>query len=282
MTSRSPIAHKDLARLLPGEVRGWKPKSDDGTFTADTLFDLIDGGAEVYRALNVQNILSRRYAKDGAPDIIADIFDMGSSSDAFGAFHHDVIDGEDLSIGMESEYLGGNLTFWKDRFFVSVVAFDETAETKHAILALSKKVGKRIPRKGAIPDLMKHLPEQGLVKGRVHYFHTKMLLDRYYSLGDENPLELNDRTEGIVARYKTDKNTSTVLILVRYPSATGAARAHESFRARYVAKLQGSSWSDTRVAGNLLVGVLGAATKEAAKRLVDSVMKRKPGSLRGK
>ncbi|MCP4674299.1 MAG: hypothetical protein GY854_02035 [Deltaproteobacteria bacterium] len=275
MTSKRPIAHKDLARLLPKEVGGWKTKVEDGLFTADTLFDLIDGGAEVYRALNVQTILSRRYTKDSEPDIIADIFDMGSSSDAFGAFHHDVIDGVDFGIGKESEYLGGNLTFWKDRFFVSVVAFDETDETKRTILALSKKVAKRILRNGAAPGLVKRLPEQGLVKSRVHYFHTKMLLDRFYSLGDENPLGLDDRTEGILARYKTDENTSTVLILVRYPSATSARRARKKFQTVYLDKQKKRGWSDTRIAGNVLICVLDAATKETAKRLVDNVIKRK-------
>ena len=41
-----------------------------------------------------------------------------------------------------------------------------------------------------------------LLEDHVRYFRGPMLLDRYYSLGDGNPLGLDDATEGVLARYR--------------------------------------------------------------------------------
>ena len=73
------------SRLLPAEAAGYRPVGEVECYTADTLFELIDGGAEVYRSLNVERVVSRRYSRPDADEVIVDIFDMGSSSDAFGA-----------------------------------------------------------------------------------------------------------------------------------------------------------------------------------------------------
>lgn len=172
--SPSLAEHGDLPRLtqlLPQGVNGYAGERPDKIYTAKTLFDLIDGGAEVYRALNVQRVVSRRYLKSGSPDIIADIFDMGSSEDAFGAFHHDLREGNDVDIGHESEHSGNVLLFWKDRYFISLLAFDETRETMRVLKALGKSIAASIRHKGRKPSLLNRLPQIGLQTRTVSYFH---------------------------------------------------------------------------------------------------------------
>ena len=83
--------------LLPDAVRGWQADGADHLYDAETIFEYIDGAGEVYRAYNMKALLSRRYKQSGRPDIIADVFDMGSAADAFGVFTHD-LDGEDWAV----------------------------------------------------------------------------------------------------------------------------------------------------------------------------------------
>lgn len=279
---------KYMAGLLPDEFMGWGSGERDGYFNYDTLFELIDGGAEVYRSLNVKAVVSRRYEKAGAPDIIADIFDMGSSKDAFGAFHHDMREGEDGAVGQESEFLGGSLSFWKDRYFVSLVAFDETEEVKKALFHLARTLETAIPRKGAAPDLVKLLPEAGLDARRVHYFHDKMLLDRLYFFGEENLLDLGAGTEGILARCKSPPVKeeekplpAPALLVVRYPSAKQAKKAFTRFKSGYVVDKDGKASSmrkkkthwGVHLSKDLMVGVFEAPSDAEVKRLIQGVVK---------
>ena len=275
-TAKVPSAHGgDLARFLPAEVRGYRPAEEDERFDFHTLFRLIDGGAEVYRALNVRAVVSRRYARDGAPDLMADIFDMGSSADAFGAYRNDMREGADAGVGQESEAEGSALYFWKDRFFVSVVALGDDAETRRAVLAVGKAIAGAIPREGPKPAILDLLPREGLVTSQVHYFHDHPTLNRRYPLSEANLLGLDGETEGLLARYRG----SVVLVLVGYPEAARAEGAHRRFAAEHRADGEGlfkdaKGWAAVRLLGDIWIGVFGAPGRAEAKALADQVGKK--------
>jgi hypothetical protein len=259
-----------LQLLLPNEVRGWTRGRADGLYTHDTLYDLIDGGAEVYRALNVRAVLSREYVKPGATDIAADLFDMGSAADAYGAFHHDMREGEDAGVGDESEAFGGSVAFWRDRFFVSLVAMDDDTETCDALRAIGFAISAAIPSTGQPPALVRALPASGLVSSQIHYFHDKALLDRHLFLGEENLLDLDRSTEGVVARYRfadptgTPPEPRTALLLVRYPKAARAERAITAITA--APKLAASG----RL-GRAIACVFAAPSRAQAERLIEQM-----------
>lgn len=262
----------DLAKLLPSEVDGWKPKGPDDFFDYDSLFKLIDGGAEVYRALNVRRVVDRRYQKGDGPDIVVDVFDMGSSQDAFGAYHVDIREEQDVGVGQESEYQGGSLYFWKDRYFVSVVALKETEKSKKAVISMGKAIAKKIPREGNQPGLVARLPQKGLVKSQIHYFHDWEGLNRLHFISDENLLGLSRQTEGLLARYRP----AAVLVLIRYPHEKDAGLACKRFVEKFKADKDGvfgkdGKFSGARASGALFVGVFSVASKGEVLELLGGI-----------
>ncbi|MBU0754665.1 MAG: hypothetical protein KJ645_05965 [Planctomycetes bacterium] len=278
----------NLTDLLPDEILGWHARKPDGLYTADTLYDLIDGGAEVYRALRVRHVLSRRYEKAGAPEIFADLFDMGSIADAFGAYRHDMHEGDDPGIGTESEMLGTSLTFWQDRYFVSLIALDETEEMEKALLNLGKAVSDRLPQKGRVPDLLNLLPDSGSIRKLAHYFHDKGLLDRHYPLGEENLLDLDGNTEGLLVRCLPENASSdgekvpgAVLLVIRYPSEQRAREAHQRFLSQYLvgSGSDGMTRIKNRWAGavrkdRLVIIVLDALSRSRGRAWLDRILEK--------
>jgi hypothetical protein len=242
----------DLSGLLPAEVNGWKPKGQDQYFDRDNLFSLINGGAEVYRALNVKKV-------------IVDVFDMGSSSDAFGAFHIDIREEKDVGVGHESEFQGGSLYFWKDRYFVSVVALKQTGASKQAVIAFGRAIAKKIPKMGKKPGLVGHLPEKGIVKSQVHYFHDWEGLNRLHFISDENLLGLSKDTEGLLARCRP----AGALVLIRYPYKKDAELAYKSFSKSF--KDNEGEVSAARASGSLLALVLSAGSKGEALEILGGI-----------
>lgn len=282
-----------LSSLLPASAEGFTPREADRFFTADTLFDLIDGGAEIYRALNVQRTVHRRYTHPESNDIIADIFDMGSAADAYGAFHNDIREGEPAGIGRESEYQGGSLNFWKDRYYVSVVALHETELTARAVRGIGRAVADAIPGDSPPPELTEWLPRRGSLADQVYYFHDHQGLTRRYRLGDGNPLLLSRDTEGLLARYRSVEQEGTisppfVLLLIRYPSAEAAFKAHRNFRAAHTLrrrdqtaiKTAGDGWTSSCLLHNSVAAVLDAPSREAAEQLIEAVRSLAPESKR--
>ena len=272
-----------VASMMPTEIHGWTPRGQDAVYDRDTLFDYIDGGAEVYRSFHVRRVLARSYIRPDQPEIVADIFEMESPADAYGVYHHDLRQEATAGVGNDSEYLEGALQFWKGPFFVSVFALEETEASSRAVVDLGRAIASAIPEAGSPPDLLDLLPVKDRLKGRVRYFHDHTCLNSYYFLADDNLLNLHARTEGVLATYRShlqgDKGP-VVLLVVRYPTVQEAKAAHGRFLAGYLpeadphglACVEGGRWVGARSAGNLLAAVLDAASRVEVESMLASVL----------
>ncbi len=137
-----------LTAALPSQIGVWTAEPKDRIYDTDTIFSYIDGAGEVYRAYNMRSCLSRRYSSPNSPTIVLDIFDMGTSEDAFGVFTHDQ-DGSPVDVGQGGLYRPGWLSFWKGKYFVSIYVEEETAPAKKAMGELAKVVASLIKDQGS-------------------------------------------------------------------------------------------------------------------------------------
>jgi len=261
---------------LPQEIRGWKADGQDKVYTRQNIFDYMDGGGEIYLAYDFQRLLAREYARPAAPRIVAEVYEMASSTDAYGVFTHDT-DGQPVLVGQGALYSPGLLRFWKNRFFVRLQAEDETPEVKTALMALGNQVASGIPQEGRKPSLLTAVPPQGLIEPSVHYFHTSVSLNIYYFLADSNLLNLNSKTEAILARYQ-QAGEKPYLLIVRYPRPSDAEAAFVQFSKVYLrespageavfAKLEKGQWAAGRREDRSLLLVFEAGSRESAEKLV--------------
>lgn len=267
----------DLSELLPLEVNGWEAKEKDKVYDPETIFDYIDGAGEVYRSYNFKELRVRRYSKENQPDIIADLFDMGSSRDAFGVFTHD-LEGEDSGVGQGSTYKGGLLSFWKDRYFVSLYSEEETEESKEALIALGKYVDASIKNEGKLPEIVTLMPSENLVKKGIHYFHNYIILNYHFFVSSENILLLNQQTEAALGIYGTKDQRSYVLI-VRYPEVERASQAYKNFMKIYmpdadktgVVQTEDSKWTSSELSQDLLIIIFNMASVSGIKEMREKI-----------
>jgi hypothetical protein len=267
----------ELHQLVPAEVNGWEAAGEGTVYDRDTLFDYIDGGAELYLAYGFRRMLAARFERNGHPAIVADVFDMGSSEDAFGVFSAERQDPE-AGIGQGSEYAAGLLRFWKGRVFVSVWAEEETAATEEAVRALGARMAEAIESSGPPPQLLNLLPSEGLADTRVRYFHDHLSLNLYYFLADDNILGLGERTEAVLAPYETAEETMR-LLLVRYPTAEEVGRGLDGFLAAYlpeagdtgIAQVESGSWVAAQSVGDVVMVTFDAPSRRRAEELLSAV-----------
>jgi hypothetical protein len=276
MTAQTRPAAGRMASYIPKVVGPWLSEADR-VYDAETIFQYIDGAGEVYRSYNMKLLVSRRFHKDGRPDLIVDLFDMGSSADAFGVFTHD-LDGENVGIGQESTYKSGLLSFWKDRYFGSVYSEEETKESKDAVLELGRRIAAAIPREGPKPKLLAYLPAEGLDAGGVRYFHNYSILNYHFFVADKDILLLEQTASAVLAPYASAGKKSTLLV-VGYPDETKAAQAFESFSKNYmpdakktgVVRTEDKRWTASAKAGDIVIVVFNADSDQFAMSQLASV-----------
>jgi hypothetical protein len=276
-SARSSNVEIDLRTLLPNEISGWTVTGEDKLYDPETIFDYIDGAGEVYRAFNFKSLLARQFSKEGQPSIIADLFDMGSAADAYGIFTHSLED-EDAGIGQGATYMGGLLSFWKDRFFVSLYSEDETEEAKEALFSLAKKVASKIKDEGKIPDIVSLFPLENLDKTKIRYFHNYIILNYHFFVADENILYLDNETDAALGLYEKEGEKS-YLLLVHYGGEDKVKKAFDNFRTVYMpdadennmVKTEDGKWTAVRLKDNLLSVIFNALSDSQAIEILDKV-----------
>lgn len=253
---------------------------NDSIYNRSTLFDYIDGGAELYLSYGFKEVVTRTYKNEGKPDIVVDIFDMTTSPNAFGVFSQSM-ETVDKSFGQGSQISKGLLIFWKDHYYVSMMAHPETDESRKALQTLAAMIDGSITKEGPLPEIIELLPEKALVRKSIRYFRHHAWLNAHYFIADHNLLHINDSTEALLAKYGEGAKRS-LLVLVAYPDAQSAQHAHRDFIKSYLQNVSGEvpvqiedgSWTACRLSGNLFMAVFNAAQTVNASHLLDAVEKK--------
>ena len=263
--------------LVPTQIDGWKSDGKDGLYDRMTLYDYIDGSAEVYLAFDFRQAFARQFVKNGQPGITLDFFDMGSSQDAYGIFTFER-EGKSVGIGQDSEYASGFLRFWKGTYFVSILADKETAGIRKAVLDLGKAIAKNIRDEGKRPEILSLLPRKGLIETSIRFFHEVSGLNYHYFIADKNVLNLSRETDVLLAQYQQGQS-KTQLLVFQYPNAQSARAALESFRKSVIpdarngaVRLENGKWAASGERGRTLAIVFDGPTEKTARLLVDEAL----------
>lgn len=213
----------------PGSLSGIEALSDIAEYEDSTLFDFLNGGAELYFDYGIVAVASGEYAIGSDRSIEVSLYDMGSAENAFGIYSNLRYPGADfLEIGAEAMVTAGSLDFWKDRYYCRLVAFDTDSATRAAMVTLAESTAANITGSGDLPDIVRRLPVDGRVGRSEKYFRGQLGLNNIRYVAGENLFMLDARTEGVVAQYRIGERLMTAFIIA-YPDADTARRASESY-----------------------------------------------------
>lgn len=265
-----------FATRLPARVGEWRKPAQPIYYDRKTLYDYIDGGAELYLAFDFVRATTFAYTAgrgDEIDEIKVDVFDMGSPRGAFGVFAHGR-EAMAAEVGQGSEYGGGLLTFWKHRWFVSVLGYPETESKRQAVYELGRAIAALIPETGEPPAILTALPKPGLVEASARTFHHHLLQNDYVFVSHENPLRIGKGTEAVLARYAR-QGERHVLMLVDYPTEAAARKAQRGFLGSVLggatAAKQGDRWAGLKRTGKRLVIALAAPSRQAVNQTLSEV-----------
>jgi len=269
---------KDFGPQIPKQILNWKSSGPDAVYNRKTLFDYMDGGAEVYLAFDFREVFVRKFADGEQNELNLDIYDMGSPAEAYGMF---TCDREDppAGIGQGSEYGLGLLRFWRGRYFVSITVSGNEEKAEKAVLELGKIVAPLLGPDGELPEMLKLFPAEGLQKEKTAFFHDNVHLSNRYFVASENILNLSEKTQCLFGEYEQANGDSGRLLLVRYPDAEKAQAALASFRKSFLpgadadgaALTENKKWVMAQARGEYVVVVFEAPSKTSAARLAAAV-----------
>jgi len=127
------------------QVPGWTRSAETRTFPADRLWEYIDGDADRYIQAGVERTLTNDYRYGEKVEAVADVYVMSAPGGAQKILDSEAPNGSQaVQVGDAGRLYQGSLTFRKGRYFVRVVAYEESSDVGTALVALGHGIESRL------------------------------------------------------------------------------------------------------------------------------------------
>ena len=278
-TAAQKMVFEGPGEKLVQEVAGWRIVSAPRYFGPENLYDLIDGGAEIYVQFGLVKMVAAEYRDAGKPgvSITAEVYDMGSPRGAFGRaarFLEGRRDpsgaGKGLPPGFaERGMMGvGDLVVWQDRYLVHVTLLDENPQaTPEAIAAAGAESLPRIAE-----ALLARIGGDTALPAALALFPTENRLRRSETWQPARLLDIEGLGSGYTVRYAGGASAWLAFATDELASAQAAEAAWKAVK---------SALADGRrvainISGKRVVGVV----QDGDAALDDALVERLTNALR--
>ncbi|HHS12562.1 MAG TPA: hypothetical protein ENN03_02205 [bacterium] len=205
---------KDFMALI--ELDGWEKTGEIVFYEPETLYDYINGEAELYHSYGFQRLRTGTWTNPDDVSMVADVYDMGSPVNAFGLYsNYRYPDYNYEAIGTEAIVSEYDLRYFQDRYVVEIRASDASRETESAMRLLAKKISAVLPDTAGWPRLLQSLPAEGQTEKTLRYTARGTLNQSFFP-------------EGLTASYEID-GEKVLAFMVFFPSLSSAESGWHQF-----------------------------------------------------
>jgi len=179
-----PAEKPAAATYLPEKTTaiGWERGPELRVFVGDSLYEYIDGGAELYHSYAFVEVTVADY-RHGESEIIADLYRFVNPAMAFGMYTTLRPEKpESVFLGVEGFSSPPALVFTKGDYLVNIVGYDETAATMNATRSIAEAIDSHLPGTTAKPAMFSLFPQPEIIRRTEKMFSSSFLGREYLSL----------------------------------------------------------------------------------------------------
>jgi hypothetical protein len=172
---QEPQVQAAISEVFP-DIEGWEKDGPPELYTPETLFDYIDGGADLYLTYDFEELASQRYQAGDEKSITVDIYQQGTPTDGFGIYSQEKSHENDfLPIGTQGYYDPGVLNFFKGRYYVKIMAFGLGGDEVHVLTVLAGTVADKLEGDAVMPAPVRCFPEKNKIANSERYIAKDFL-----------------------------------------------------------------------------------------------------------
>lgn len=177
-----------------GLPEGWALIEGPKTYTSKTLFNRINGQAELFFKYGFQKSIFTNYQDRKNPhhQVELDIYDMGTVLQAFGIFSRFREEDRSGGFGLDSYLDDQSIFFYKGRYFVMLFA---TQPQSPVLKRFATLIALNINDPSSPPQEITYFPKDGLKPGSIQYFTEGLLGHQFLKRGFQGTYLENNKTE---------------------------------------------------------------------------------------
>ena len=158
------------------EIAGWKQSEEIQTFIPKTLYEYINGAADLYFTYDFQDLTVAEHQNEKKVTVVIEIYRFGSPTHAFGIYSQERLsDANFLDMGAQGYNDKDFLNFVAGSYYVKMNAIKLEPENQDVLILIAKKVAEHLGQKGTLPSILHAFPEEGKVKNSEKFIAKNFL-----------------------------------------------------------------------------------------------------------
>ncbi len=158
------------------EVEGWKLAGQPQLFSPETLYEYIDGGADLYLKYEFQALSVAEYRNDAGASVTVEVYRHRQPNHAFGIYSQERVPGADfLEMGAQGYYESQTLNFIQGGTYVKLTSDNTGAGDREVLLAFARRISRGLAGHAALPEILSAFPADGRKKHSEKFIATDFL-----------------------------------------------------------------------------------------------------------
>jgi hypothetical protein len=144
------------------EITGWNQSGEVQTFLPKTLYEYIDGGADLYLTYDFEELKVAEYSNDKKASVTVEVYRQTSPILAFGVYSQERPSNPSLVSIAAQGYIDENLlNFLSGSYYVKINSYNTGAEDRKILESFARKVLDNLDEKGTLPPILSSFPAEG-------------------------------------------------------------------------------------------------------------------------
>jgi hypothetical protein len=184
---------EEKALVFP-EIGGWKQDGKPQVFSPRTLYEYINGAADLYLTYEFQDLNVAEYKGGGKAAVTVEVYRHGDSTQAFGIYSQErLANARFLDIGAQGYQEPNVLNFVTGPYYVKISGYSTGAEDERTMLAFGRKMEGILGGKSALPKILSSFPREGMKKNTEKFVSKDFLGYSYLHSGYTADYEVGDK-----------------------------------------------------------------------------------------
>jgi hypothetical protein len=189
------------------EITGWKRSGEIQTFTSKTLFEYINGAADLYILYDFEELMVAEYRNGKKASVTVEVYKFKTPTHAFGIYSQERLpDAKFIDVGAQGYIETNALNFLSGGYYVKMASSNTGAEDREVLLAFAKKTSENLGTKGTLPAILSFFPEEGKKKNSEKFINRNFLGYSFLHSAYTTDYELPGKKFKLFAIEARDKN----------------------------------------------------------------------------
>lgn len=257
----------------------WKWDGKPVHYDPETLYELINGEAELYHAYGFKTLSMLGYYSGSVEDtfLTVHIYDMGTPENAFGIYSSYRYPGYQFdNIGTEAMISDYGLKFYQGSYFIDITYGDMIEKIQQTGLHIAKKISEQIPEPAVEPDCIKLLSTESMQAYTLRYVAQDMLNQSFMPGGIEAKyiLDSGEVTAFVVFFDTNEKAVQASESLKKFFTESGDKLLKEKLMGQggFAVETQYEGIQISTIQGKYLAGVRGLENLQHGKKLLQTIL----------